>query len=103
MPNDPIAATARERRAQASANHRGVQVLDADRPHAVGAPEITHQTTAAPYTVDPAPVDQAGIEAANRLVLEPPIAQPAARTPWGTLLLALLLIGAAIWLITWLL
>ena len=85
MTNDPIAATARERRTQASAaNHDDVQMLAADHPHVVGAPEITHQTTAALYAAATAPVDPAGIEAANRLALDPPIAQPAARGAcWG--------------------
>lgn len=104
MTNHPIADTEQERRTQASAaNHGGVHVLDADRPQAVGAPAITHQTTNDPYTAAPAPVDPTGIDAANRLV-DPtlaPAAQP--RSSWGTLLLALLLIVAAIWLITWLL
>lgn len=70
--------TERERRTQASAaNHGALPLLDAERSHVVGAPEITHQTTADPYTADPAPVDPAGIQAANR----PPVAQPPRARP----------------------
>ncbi len=104
MTNDPIVATEQERRIQASAaNHGGVQVLDADRPHVVGAPAITHQTTNDPYTAAPTPRDPAGIEAANRLVEPTRAPVTDQRSPWATLLLALLLIAVAIWLITQLL
>lgn len=101
--NDPAVTQAeRERRRAASADsHGGVEVLDADRPVAAGAPNITHQTTTDPYRADPRLGDPAAPN--QRPVTEPnPVQVDRGRGTWGTILAGLVIVLIVLWLLTWL-
>lgn len=105
--NDPAVAQAeRERRQAASAgSHGGVEVLDADRPVAAGAPNITHQTTTDPYRADPYTADPRVEDPAapnQHPVTEPNAVQvDQGRGTWGTILAGLVIVLVVLWLLTW--
>jgi len=105
--NDPTVTQAERerRRAAEAASHGGVEVLDADRPAAAGAPNITHQTTTDPYRPDPyTPDPRLGdpVIPGDRSIVEPAAVDgDRGRSTWGTILAGLVIVLIVLWLLTW--